>query len=235
MNNRYHDDVDSTEYKLMEASVNKYGGFYIARYEAGKPSATPAIDGTVPPLSQANKVVWNDIKWENDYNIDYDNYYNPDNAGNSNNPGAALVAKKMYDNNASVVSQLAYGSQWDTIIQWLIDTEPFLAEQIVTGQDPVNEDSRNWGNYYDDNYGGNDGIKNTGSRNEFKVNNIYDLAGNVMEWTMEIRDNDSRAMRGGNRSNLGTFTAAIRDYTLLYDDGIGMYSTYGFRVALYIK
>ena len=47
---------------------------------------------------------------------------------------------------------------------------------------------------------GNDNITSpasTGSRDEYRVKNIYDLAGNVWEWTLEASSNNIRTVRGG--------------------------------------
>ena len=37
----------------------------------------------------------------------------------------------------------------------------------------------------------------TGSMDEYRVKNIYDLAGNVWEWTLEAGGNQIRTVRGG--------------------------------------
>lgn len=51
----------------IERSVEKYGGFYVAKYEAGidvkvgnyQMSTKKPVDGSFKPLSQKNKGVWN--------------------------------------------------------------------------------------------------------------------------------------------------------------------------------
>ena len=75
----------------------------------------------------------------------------------------------------------------------------------------------------------------TGSNSSYAVNNIYDLAGNVSELTMEAlvnSDSDkSRVIRGGGYWDPGfSRTASSRVYQNAYrpDD------TIGFRVALYL-
>ena len=41
-----------------------------------------------------------------------------------------------------------------------------------------------------------------------RVNNIYDLAGNVFEWTMEAGSPRYRVLRGGSYSNSGSYNPA---------------------------
>ena len=60
--------------------------------------------------------------------------------------------------------------------------------------------------------------------------NIYDLAGNVREWTLTAYDTSYRVVRGGNSYN-DSFSASSADYCIPF----GSNSTYGSRLALYIK
>ena len=84
-------------------------------------------------------------------------------------------------------STMIYGNQWDEVMNWLIETGEKTDKQI-------NEDSSNWGNYEKD---GVDGIKQvSGSSEEWKANNIYDLAGNCREWTQEAQNTNIRTFRG---------------------------------------
>ena len=97
--------------------------------------------------------------------------------------GAVEVARGMYNEKKgdSVTSTLIYGVQWDAIIRWMQDVKNLTEGKYV-------QDSTGMG-WYNDNYAiGNlahqTGIELDGGQN--KVKNIYDLAGNVFEWTMEI-------------------------------------------------
>ena len=94
-------------------SVNNNGGFYIARYEAGKPVGEDLLtDGSVKPLSKQGAEVWNAISWG-------DNGINDDtNPGN----GVVTVARNMYpvsDTNYGIASTLIYGTQWDTALKFI--------------------------------------------------------------------------------------------------------------------
>ena len=99
-----------------------------------------------------------------------------------------------------VRTQMLWGCQWDVIMNWLINSGAKTSEE-------VNVDSSSWGNYWDT---GGGIIQNTGSNEEWKVNNIYDLAGNCYDWTQESYDNQYRVFRGGSCGVKGTFSAAKR-------------------------
>ena len=70
--------------------------------------------------------------------------------------------------------------------------------------------------------------KTTGYNNKWNVNNIYDMAGNNYEWTVE-KANDKYVIRGGQYYNIGN-TDYIAKRTL--ED---KQNAYGYRVALYVK
>ena len=74
-------------------------------------------------------------------------------------------------NNSSVKSMMIWGCQYDETMNWLKNT-------IFKGQeDKVDVDSSSWGHY-------SSSLKiNTGSNINYKVNEIFDLAGNHWEWT----------------------------------------------------
>ena len=84
-------------------------------------------------------------------------------------------------------STLLTGAAWDRTLCWLYETGEKSMAKIVG-------DSTSWGNYSDDN-DGNSGIINTGTERTV-ANNIYDLAGNLSEWTTEARNSASRVARG---------------------------------------
>lgn len=71
----------------------------------------------------------------------------------------------------------------------------------------------------------------TGSNPDYAVNNIYDMAGNVNDWTLESYDTYDRLRRGGNYLNNGSFIPAsgrnLGSPTNGSDD-------YGSRVTLYV-
>ena len=112
-----------------------------------------------------------------------------------------------------VETRMIWGCQWDVIMNWLISSG-------AKTSDEVNNDSSSWGNYYASSVKADDGttvIKasgkfqklNTGKTTFTMANNIYDLAGNVMEWTQEAREADFRVNRGSDYTY--TSSASYRD------------------------
>ena len=162
--------------EAITTSVTNNGGFYIGRYEAGKPQdGTLATDGSIKPVSKQGATVWNAIAWS-------DNGTNDDtNPGN----GAVTVARNMYpssDNNYGAVSTLIYGTQWDTALKFI---------GAYGGDATYATDSTGKGNY--------SGSKRTcGYSDSYRQKNIYDMAGNVCEWIMEKYSGAGRGRRGGN-------------------------------------
>ena len=197
------------EFNNMVASVEKYGGFYIGRYETGN------INQDTPVIQKGNT------------NISSQTWYN-----------MYKRCKNIKGANTNVETGMIWGNQWDRTLMWLIETGSKTKEQIA-------DDSTSWGNYYNAtfeyvNSSGSTATKNegsstripTGSAEYTKANNIYDLAGNVRDWTMEALSTYSRVSRGGYCGNGGdSIPAGSRDYgNPTYSD-----SHSGCRSALYIK
>ena len=213
-------------------SVTINGGFYIARYEAGIATNMPQEiltsntttvygDGTYKPVSKQGAIVWNYIQWGEE-----NNETTPEN-------GSVTVARSMYseeDTNYGAISTLIYGTQWDTALR-------FIGAYNVgeTGYDTYATNSTGMGNYSGTN--GADDIASTsapaecGARDGFRQKNIYDMAGNVWEWTME-KCSTYRVSRGGGYDDSGSDNPAS-----YRNSGYVDYSNpdLGFRVGLYIK
>ena len=111
--------------------------------------------------------------------------------------------KKCKELNASdkVETRMIWGCQWDVTMNWLISSG-------AKTSDEVNKDSSSWGNYNNTSVKADDGkteLKargtsawlNTGKTTFTMANNIYDLAGNVWEWTQEAYYTSSRTCMGG--------------------------------------
>ena len=207
------DDTLPNGIKDETADVKKYGGFYIGRYEAGVPENQTTIDGksstsnvTGTPISKKGVTVWT--------YIDYTN--------------SKASAESMISNEY-VQTGLLTGKAWDTTCHWIEDILSSINASASL------RDSRYYGNHSDSLAPANEnsGIKMTTGFNEnWKVKNIYDLAGNVWEWTCEIQ-NSYFICRGGSYGNRGTNINPIScrgnvTSSLIRDD-------IGFRPRLYIK
>ena len=103
----------------------------------------------------------------------------------------------MYQNskkiaaNGNVVSTMIWGSMFDRTLIWLTETGSKTYQDL--------EDSISWGNYSNSTGEAqtNSGDKQSTGKNEaWKANNIYDLAGNVRDWTIEANYADDRVARG---------------------------------------
>jgi len=218
----------------MLKSVYKNGGFYVGKYETGIESApktegNPNSEPTENPVIKQNAYPYNNVTCSQ----------------------AQTLASKMESGNYT--SSLMFGVQWDLVLKYL--------ETKGTAQADLKTNSTNWGNYCDNlweitnknskyaiytnyklgdwtsgAYGKKDSNKSvllsTGASETFSKQGIYDLAGNVWEWTLEYTANSSYpcAIRGGSYNNDGSiFPAASRNNgdTTFYNDG------FGFRLSLY--
>ena len=173
------------EYNAMKASVEKNKGFYVARFEAGNEN------GKV--VSKKGATVWNNIPWGTSMT-------------EIGTEGAVAKAKGMYTdkNTYGVTSTLIYGTQWDAIMAWL---EPAYKTSTCDTSSSYVANSTGKGNYTGE-------IATCGSSDDYRVKNIYDLAGNVYEWTMEAYSTNYRVVRGGRYDYSGSGNpASNRGYT----------------------
>ena len=131
--------------------------------------------------------------------------------------------------NEYVQTGLLTGKAWDTTCHWIEDSLSSInASASLT-------DSRYYGNYKNSlsPANKNSGTKRTAGFSEnWKVKNIYDLAGNVCEWTSEACSS-CFIFRGGSFGHGGnTFPVSYRDYNNASNiAAVGL----GFRPRLYIK
>ncbi len=218
--------TEAEEYNEMMKSVQKNGGFYIGRYEAGsverenpstgKPrtNADYTANGTTGVVVKKDQYPYNYVGWGSTMsNITDDVTF----IGKNQGKGAVYLSKHFYDGKeVGVVSTLCYGVQWDAMLEFL----------NKGGSNKFNlKNSTEWGNYQDNaweitnenaNYSA-DGstwtafsttsnkksktsseslLLTTGASNEFAAKNIYDIAGNCNEWTMEAPSSTCRVTRG---------------------------------------
>ena len=196
------------------ADVVKYGGFYIGRYEAGVPENQTAIDGKSSstsnekgvPVSKKGATVWTYINYRN----------------------AKASAESMISNEY-VQTGLLTGKAWDTTCHFIEDSLSSINELASL------KDSRYYGNFKNSespaNVTGYRTKQVAGFSENWKVKNIYDLAGNVYEWTSEAGGSDFSDRGGcyftGGSDNPVSYRSLGRvSYT---GDHVG------FRPRLYIK
>ena len=198
------------EFNNMVASVEKYGGFYIGRYETGN------INQDTPVIQKGNT------------NISSQTWYN-----------MYKRCKNIKGANTNVETGMIWGNQWDRTLMWLIETGSKTKEQIADDSTSWGNYNNATFEYVNSSgstvtKNENSGTKiPTGNTEYTKANNIYDLAGNVYDWTMEASSTYLRVYRGGFYNlNGGSYPADSRNY-----DVTPTSSSYGYgcRSALYIK
>lgn len=136
---------------------------------------------------------------------------------------AKEVASTIEDNEA-VKSHLTFGAEYDSVLAWFIKSNARTRSEIA-------EDSTEWGNHWNTKNSPRKVVE-TGSREEWCTNNIYDFAGNVDEWTQEQNESSYRVIRGGGCKLYGdNYPVACRNYGIPNCD----YNNTGFRATLYIK
>ena len=260
---------DQTEAE-EETQIEKYGGFYIARYEAGLGDSEVSnpmqqvtagtnstyswgwesdvytkekVSSTAKPTSKANEIPW--------YHADYFT--------------AVEMSKRMYKGHLTVASGLVPGTMWDVMLQYIASQSEYTS-------------SGTWGNYanssitLDRGYytnvtstGTTDGFKtvtsgqksgtritnypyvliSTGASDATKKKNVYDVAGNLWEWTTETAYIVANAKYSKTDFNINTCMRRGGSFNNTYDSYYAYYRYYdftasnctnsGFRVALYIK
>ena len=182
--NKFYESVadgiaNTTEVEKMYKSVKDNKGFYIGRYEAGteiERNENSTIEGEV--LSKKNKFVYNYIGWNNDGTM----------TGETSELGGAVEKSRSFSTQSghtNVTSTLVYGVQWDAVMRWISKDENLKG--YLT-------DSTGKGNYKDADDTNNPA--KTGSEPTYQLKNIYDIAGNVSEWTMEAVSSIYQVNRG---------------------------------------
>ena len=206
--NAYWEDMSSEEYLNMQNSVNNNKGFYISRYEASN-------NGSNVAQCKRDQDVWIGIS----------------------RPMALDASSNM---KASINSHLLYGIEWDSILQWLLDSEAIIGAEMdetkIISLEDVQIDSSSWGNYQKATGGAetNSGsLQKSGANEYWKVNNIYDLAGNLYEWTQENYSTEGNcSCRGGDYAFYGNQGHAVGNRNS--DEISGIHGKIGFRVGFYV-
>ena len=228
-----HGFTSATDYdnhkKSMLKSVYENGGFYIGKYEVGTETLrnTEDTELTTPVIK------------EGAYPYNY------------------VTCKQAQERSGLLAtggrtSSLMFGIQWDLVLKHIETKQAKTQKELKT-------DSTDWGNYYDvvfeitkGKYSENDGEKfedvgedgylkagdddillTTGATTINSTLNIYDLAGNLYEWTLEQYiwvSSMPCIVRGGDYRNHGNGTpASIRGCSSTTNS----HNSDGFRPALW--
>ena len=126
--------------------------------------------------------------------------------------------------NENVATSMIWGCQWDATLRWMQ-----TSSNSEVANFPTNSTGK--GNYVGT-QGNTEAPIPTGSNSSYSVNNIYDMAGNVYDWTIEAYDTNYRVDRGATYINTGSSSpASNRGYSYTnYSDSYN-----GCRSTLYVK
>ena len=196
-----YSDYSETMPSDEEASVNANGGYYIGRYEAGDGSSTEFRTSATEGTVVIKK---NQIP------------YDWITRANAEIKATEMATVQEY---TTATTKLVSSYAWDTALDFIQKANSDNEHSDYATSSPE-------GNYSNTDYG-NDLIR-TGQTTA--VSNIYDMGGNLWEYTTEsYSEFYPYVTRGGN-------------YSIFYDDGPAgyrhyndglAYSTYGFRPTLY--
>ena len=199
-----------TEYNAMVGRVANNRGFWVGRYETTNMSATDdnqqikIIKGATEGISSPSQELLydNGITWYRMY-----------------------AQQKYYSTSISIsmTSSMIWGSQWDQIMIWMKDVDnteqnsKYIVNALGMGNFNLNDDG------YSD-------TKTPAPTGCFEVKHIYDLAGNVQEWTLEAKSDMCRMHRGHDLGSDGenhspSMRGINHSYTALY--------SFGTRASLY--
>ena len=178
-------ELEQNYYEIIE-SIKKYGGFYIGRYETG------GLNGTA-------------VVRKMDTNIAYENWY--------------TMYKKcltLKGTNTDVKTSMIFGNLWDEALEWFVKSGATISDGTTLTYQLVSAfwNSTTWGNYYSATFNYIAANAKTplmtetkakftstripaGSAEYTKANNVYDMAGNVLDWTTEANSTGYRVTRGG--------------------------------------
>lgn len=197
------------EIQNLYNSIKTYRGFYIGRYETGITVDSARTIDTAreeTPIVQRNKRIYNYITHTQAINV-----------ARNINVGDSNIEKA----NQTFNTTLCYGVEWDSIMRW-ISKDSSVKYILNYEKNQADSENKTKGNYRN-------AIGTTAYSEIFKIKNIYDLAGNVAEWTMETYGQNQKVARGGkiNTTQPVTYRDAINSNISSNE--------YGFRVAMYLK
>ena len=169
------EDSLQAEYKAMVEKVNKNKGFWVGRYETSH-----MVDNNSQDNTNEIKVIKGTTEGIN--NVNWYRMY---------------AQQKSYsslglNSGSTITSSMIWGSQWDQIMIWMKGIEntvnPSNGQYYVTNAVGMG----NYGVSGEDDY---DDTSNPAETGCYDVKNIFDLAGNIYDWTLEADYTISRVRR----------------------------------------
>ena len=197
-------ELEQNYYEIIE-SIKKYGGFYIGRYETG------GLNGTA-------------VVRKMDTNINNQNWY--------------TMYKKcltLKGTNTDVKTSMIFGNLWDEALEWLVKSGAIISDGTTLTYQLVSSNSTTWGNYKNATFNYIAANAETplmtktkaqstsaripaGSAEYTKANNVYDMAGNMEEWTTEADSTYYRVFRGGDYNHYGNNYPASNRFSYYPDN-----------------
>ena len=173
-----------SEFNEMVNKVSNNKGFWVGRYETSNMTSNNTKDknNKIKVVRGATSGV----------------------SGNSINWYRMYAQQKAYRNLTEIssitTSSMIWGSQWDQIMIWMKDVPSEYTDTEYTGKYYITN-SVGMGNFgtisgIDDGWSSSSPAP-TGFQDIYKVKNVFDLAGNIYEWTLEANDNSFRTFQGG--------------------------------------
>lgn len=163
------------EFNTMVTKVTENKGFWVGRYETSNMVNDNAQDATNQiTVIKGTTTGINNVNWYRMY------------AQQKSYSNLALT------NSTSTTSSMIWGSQWDQIMIWMKEVKNTVntdnGEYYVTNAVGMG----NYGVADEDAYGDTSNPAATGC---YDVKNIYDLAGNIYDWTLEAFTTSNRVLR----------------------------------------
>ena len=196
----------------LTKSIYKYGGFYIGRYEAG---VTPAADGTSTERTDSSSQTASFVVQQDKYPYRYVEWGK---SMSDVSEGAVYLCNNLYtptNTNYGATSMLCSGASWDSMLDFIKDSSHSVTNSTTWGNynnsetytinrgkyAELNTSNYTLGNFQDvvNEYPKEKGksiLLTTGATERNSSKNIYDVAGNVFEWTTESYPPSGRVSRG---------------------------------------
>ena len=192
-----------SQFNAMVEKVSQTGGFWIGRYETS--NMQNSTTKTQVSTRRGTITGINNVTWYRMY-----------------------AQQSLYSGNiqTSKTSSMIWGSQWDQVMIWMKnvvnDKENTRGKYYVTngvGKGNYGTITIN-GSNVDDGNSSTSAPAQTGSQDAYAVKNIFDLAGNVLEWTLEAYNTTRRVGSGGHYgTNTGGTRPEVRYYSISTNSG----------------